>query len=143
MSFRRQCCRWQCGCSGLRLRERHRFSTRSSVLPFICDCYLQNAWLSSCSSDGNLSYTSLSSPLISSVLRHYGVFDRTHYSADVLGCCRTWDLKLYAGLLLTFMSTYFRFAETEQYCLARAMLLGHGAISDPSQLCRVNNIRVR
>ena len=40
-------------------------------------------------------------------------------------CCRTWDQKLSSGLLLTFMSTHFRFAETEQYCLARAMLLGH------------------
>ena len=38
-----------------------------------CDCYLQNAWLSSRSSDGHLSYASLSSPLISSVLRHDGV----------------------------------------------------------------------
>ena len=109
----------------LRLRERHRFSTRSSVLPFICDCYLQNAWLGERSSDGNLSYTYLSSALISSVLRHYGVFDGTHCSADVSGSCRTWDQKLYAGLLLTFMSTYFRFTETEQYCLVRAMLPGH------------------
>ena len=27
-----------------RWRERHRFSTSSSVLPFICDCFLQHAW---------------------------------------------------------------------------------------------------
>ena len=27
-----------------RFRERHRFSTSSSVLPFICDCNLQHAW---------------------------------------------------------------------------------------------------
>ena len=36
-------------------------------------------------SDGNLSYTSVSCSPISSVLRHYGVFDGTHCSADV--CC--------------------------------------------------------
>ena len=45
---------------------------------------------------------------------------------------RTWDQKLSSGLLLTFMSTHFRFAETEQYCFVRAMLRRHCAIADPS-----------
>ena len=35
------------------------------------------------------------------MLRHYGVFDGTHCSADVSGSCRTWAQKLYAGFLLT------------------------------------------
>ena len=43
----------------------------------------------------------------------------------VTGLKRTWDQKLSSRLLLTFMSTHFRFAATEQYCLVRAMLLGH------------------
>merc|ERR1712107_956511 len=60
----------------LRLRERHHFSNRSSVLPFIFNCYEQH-WgdphgLVSCAPT-------------SSELRHYGVFDGTHCSADV--CC--------------------------------------------------------
>ena len=81
----------------LRLRERHHFSTKSSVLPFICDCYEQH-W-------GN-PHGSVSCAPTSSELRHYGAFDGTHCSADV--CCggfkRTCDQKLSSGLLLKFTS---------------------------------------
>ena len=92
----------------LRLRDRHHFSTRSSVLPFICDCYEQHR--------GD-PHGSVSCAPTSSELRHYGVFDGTHCSADV--CCglfsgdgghdaclgvvdlaRTWDQKLSSGLML-------------------------------------------
>ena len=36
----------------------------------------------------------------------------TQMGKRATGCCRTWDQKLSSGLLLTFMSTHFRFAET-------------------------------
>ena len=68
----------------LRHRERHRFSTRPIVLPFIYDCYLQQRFIRSCVvSDGNLSCTSASCAPTSSELRHYGEFDGTHCSANV------------------------------------------------------------
>ena len=122
----------------LRLRERHRFSTTSSVLPFISDCYLQNAWVGSRSSDGNVSYTSLSSPLISSVLRHYGVFDGTHCSADVSGCFSRSCPLFSASQKLSNVVLFERcFLDIEQF--SDPPLL---AVSRHFQRCRVNNICV-
>ena len=51
-------------------------------------------------SDGNLSYTSVSCSPISSVLRHYGVSDGTHCSADVSSSSLLWTTK--SSLLLEF-----------------------------------------
>ena len=59
-----------------RFSLRHHFSNRSSVLPFIFDCYEQH-W-------GD-PHGSVSCAPTSPELRHYGVFDGTHWSEDV--CC--------------------------------------------------------
>ena len=98
---------------------------RRHDLTSVCDCYFQNAWLT------QFGRKFVSSPLISSVLRLYGVCDGTQCSADVSGCCRTWDQKLSSGLLPTFTFTLlfqFRIADTEQtYYFRRFFSLLHQA----------------
>ena len=51
-------------------------------------------------SDGKLSYTSVSCSQISSVLRHFGVSDGTHCSADVSSSFLLWTTR--SSLLLEF-----------------------------------------
>ena len=68
----------------LRLPEQHRFSTRPIVLHLLRLLLLtQDSVL--CGSDGNFSCTSVSCAPTPSVLRHFGVFDGTHCSAEF--CC--------------------------------------------------------
>ena len=66
-------------------------------------------------------YTSLSSPLISSALRHYGVL----LQCRRIGLLQDLGSEVVCWFVAHVHVTYFRFTETEQYCLVRAMLPGH------------------